>query len=211
MRSVFFSWLQTLEEELFGNNEESPAFVEFLEFLGEKIELHNFKGWASERGLKAINTPTPCLTLMPCQLQSVSAMTAVLLPWWRISCQTRFWLCLQFPRRAGRDSRADRHRIRLLQLPQQGGHVPCVHKAALHRGGHPAGTVIGPEASTPSMIQYKPSDKFAYGCPGATFLHVAHRTQTNCICMKKSWVWITLNPILYCLHFQAAFLLASDL
>lgn len=35
---------QTSEEELFGNSEESPAFVEFLEFLGEKIELHNFKG-----------------------------------------------------------------------------------------------------------------------------------------------------------------------
>uniref|UniRef100_A0A3B5QAM9 RAP1 GTPase activating protein a n=2 Tax=Xiphophorus maculatus TaxID=8083 RepID=A0A3B5QAM9_XIPMA len=36
---------QTSEEELFGNSEESPAFVEFLEFLGEKIELHNFKGF----------------------------------------------------------------------------------------------------------------------------------------------------------------------
>lgn len=36
--------LQTVEEELFGNNEESPAFVEFLEFLGQKIELHDFKG-----------------------------------------------------------------------------------------------------------------------------------------------------------------------
>lgn len=40
----FLCWLQTSEEELFGNSEESPAFVEFLEFLGEKIELHNFKG-----------------------------------------------------------------------------------------------------------------------------------------------------------------------
>lgn len=40
-----FSLLQTSEEELFGNNEESPAFVEFLEFLGEKIELHDFKGY----------------------------------------------------------------------------------------------------------------------------------------------------------------------
>lgn len=40
-----FSLLQTTEEELFGNNEESPAFVEFLEFLGEKIELHDFKGY----------------------------------------------------------------------------------------------------------------------------------------------------------------------
>ncbi|XP_068452931.1 rap1 GTPase-activating protein 1 isoform X6 [Clinocottus analis] len=36
---------QTSEEELFGNSKESPAFVEFLEFLGEKIELHNFKGF----------------------------------------------------------------------------------------------------------------------------------------------------------------------
>ncbi|XP_058258572.1 rap1 GTPase-activating protein 1 isoform X9 [Hemibagrus wyckioides] len=36
---------QTSEEELFGNSEESPAFLEFLEFLGEKIELHDFKGF----------------------------------------------------------------------------------------------------------------------------------------------------------------------
>ncbi|KAM7405078.1 hypothetical protein PAMP_012366 [Pampus punctatissimus] len=36
---------KTSEEELFGNSEESPAFVDFLEFLGEKIELHNFKGY----------------------------------------------------------------------------------------------------------------------------------------------------------------------
>ncbi|KAM4612947.1 rap1 GTPase-activating protein 1 [Polymixia lowei] len=36
---------QTSEEELFGNMEESPAFIEFLEFLGEKIELHDFKGF----------------------------------------------------------------------------------------------------------------------------------------------------------------------
>ncbi|XP_043080970.1 rap1 GTPase-activating protein 1 isoform X3 [Puntigrus tetrazona] len=36
---------QTSEEELFGNNEESPAFMEFLEFLGQKIELHDFKGF----------------------------------------------------------------------------------------------------------------------------------------------------------------------
>lgn len=40
----FIVWLQTSEEELFGNSEESPAFVEFLAFLGEKVELHNFRG-----------------------------------------------------------------------------------------------------------------------------------------------------------------------
>lgn len=44
-----FSLLQTTEEELFGNNEESPAFVEFLEFLGEKIELHDFKGYIDKQ------------------------------------------------------------------------------------------------------------------------------------------------------------------
>ncbi|KAM8753744.1 rap1 GTPase-activating protein 1-like isoform 11-T11 [Acanthopagrus schlegelii] len=42
---IYQKFGQTSEEELFGNSEESPAFVEFLEFLGEKIELHNFKGF----------------------------------------------------------------------------------------------------------------------------------------------------------------------
>ncbi|XP_061741722.1 rap1 GTPase-activating protein 1-like isoform X3 [Nerophis ophidion] len=42
---VYQRFGQTTEEELFGNVEESPAFVEFLEFLGQKIELHDFKGF----------------------------------------------------------------------------------------------------------------------------------------------------------------------
>ncbi|XP_042265141.1 rap1 GTPase-activating protein 1-like isoform X7 [Thunnus maccoyii] len=42
---IYQKFGQTSEEELFGNSEESPAFVDFLEFLGEKIELHNFKGF----------------------------------------------------------------------------------------------------------------------------------------------------------------------
>ncbi|XP_051517242.1 rap1 GTPase-activating protein 1-like isoform X3 [Myxocyprinus asiaticus] len=42
---VYQKFGQTSEEELFENNEESPAFVEFLEFLGQKIELHDFKGF----------------------------------------------------------------------------------------------------------------------------------------------------------------------
>uniref|UniRef100_A0A3B5ALV6 Rap1 GTPase-activating protein 1-like n=1 Tax=Stegastes partitus TaxID=144197 RepID=A0A3B5ALV6_9TELE len=42
---IYQKFGQTSEEELFGNSEESPAFVEFLEFLGERIELHNFKGF----------------------------------------------------------------------------------------------------------------------------------------------------------------------
>lgn len=35
---------QTSEEELFGNNEETPAFKEFLSLLGDNIELQDFKG-----------------------------------------------------------------------------------------------------------------------------------------------------------------------
>lgn len=35
---------QTTEEELFGNNETSPAFDEFLELLGQKIKLKDHKG-----------------------------------------------------------------------------------------------------------------------------------------------------------------------
>uniref|UniRef100_A0A673A0I1 Rap1 GTPase-activating protein 1-like n=1 Tax=Sphaeramia orbicularis TaxID=375764 RepID=A0A673A0I1_9TELE len=42
---IYQKFAQTTEEELFGNMEESPAFVEFLEFLGHKIELHDFKGF----------------------------------------------------------------------------------------------------------------------------------------------------------------------
>ncbi|KAG9352885.1 hypothetical protein JZ751_017461 [Albula glossodonta] len=42
---IYQKFGQTSEEELFWNNEESPAFVEFLEFLGQKIELHDFKGF----------------------------------------------------------------------------------------------------------------------------------------------------------------------
>ncbi|MBV98056.1 Rap1 GTPase-activating protein 2, partial [Eschrichtius robustus] len=36
---------QTLEEELFGNSEESPAFKEFLDLLGDTITLQDFKGF----------------------------------------------------------------------------------------------------------------------------------------------------------------------
>ncbi|XP_078026536.1 rap1 GTPase-activating protein 1 isoform X8 [Epinephelus lanceolatus] len=42
---IYQKFGQTSEEELFGNMEESPSFVEFLEFLGHKIELHDFKGF----------------------------------------------------------------------------------------------------------------------------------------------------------------------
>ncbi|XP_019396940.1 PREDICTED: rap1 GTPase-activating protein 1 isoform X1 [Crocodylus porosus] len=36
---------QTSEEELFSTNEESLAFVEFLELLGQKVKLQDFKGF----------------------------------------------------------------------------------------------------------------------------------------------------------------------
>ncbi|TFJ98487.1 Rap1 GTPase-activating protein 1 [Platysternon megacephalum] len=36
---------QTSEEELFGTTEESLAFVEFLDFLGQKVQLQDFKGF----------------------------------------------------------------------------------------------------------------------------------------------------------------------
>ncbi|XP_073472815.1 rap1 GTPase-activating protein 2 isoform X4 [Aquarana catesbeiana] len=36
---------QTLEEELFGNNEESAAFTEFLALLGDTVLLQDFKGF----------------------------------------------------------------------------------------------------------------------------------------------------------------------
>ncbi|NWY48906.1 RPGP1 protein, partial [Sylvia atricapilla] len=35
---------QTSEEELFGTTEESPAFAEFLDILGQRVQLRDFKG-----------------------------------------------------------------------------------------------------------------------------------------------------------------------
>ena len=70
---------------------------------------------------------------------------------------------LQFPWWVRRDSRADWYWICLLQLPQQRGHVPRVHKATFHRRGHPAGTVMQYQTNTPFMIHYQLSDRFPLG------------------------------------------------
>ncbi|KAM9505494.1 rap1 GTPase-activating protein 1 isoform 39-T40 [Salvelinus alpinus] len=53
---IYQKFGQTSEVELFGNSAESPAFVEFLEFLGEKVELHDFKGFRG--GLDVIHGQT---------------------------------------------------------------------------------------------------------------------------------------------------------
>ncbi|XP_067362525.1 rap1 GTPase-activating protein 2a isoform X6 [Channa argus] len=42
---IYQKFGQTSEEELFGNNEETPAFKEFLGILGDNIELQYFKGF----------------------------------------------------------------------------------------------------------------------------------------------------------------------
>ncbi|KAI4902343.1 hypothetical protein NFI96_014074, partial [Prochilodus magdalenae] len=42
---IYQKFGQTSEEELFGNNEETPAFAEFLSTLGDNIELQDFKGF----------------------------------------------------------------------------------------------------------------------------------------------------------------------
>ncbi|XP_052472657.1 rap1 GTPase-activating protein 2 isoform X5 [Carassius gibelio] len=42
---IYQKFGQTTEEELFGNNEETPAFTEFLSVLGDNIQLQDFKGF----------------------------------------------------------------------------------------------------------------------------------------------------------------------
>uniref|UniRef100_A0A672MXB3 Rap-GAP domain-containing protein n=1 Tax=Sinocyclocheilus grahami TaxID=75366 RepID=A0A672MXB3_SINGR len=42
---IYQKFGQTTEERLFGNNEETPAFTEFLSVLGDNIELQDFKGF----------------------------------------------------------------------------------------------------------------------------------------------------------------------
>jgi len=36
--------LKTTEEEVFSNTEESLGFLEFLDFLGDRIQLQDFRG-----------------------------------------------------------------------------------------------------------------------------------------------------------------------
>lgn len=47
---------QTIEEELFANNDSSPEFEEFLEVLGKKIKLKDHKGYRG--GLDIVNGHT---------------------------------------------------------------------------------------------------------------------------------------------------------
>lgn len=50
---VFF---QCKEEELFGNVSHSPAMDEFLDLLGERVQLKDFKGYRG--GLDIVNGQT---------------------------------------------------------------------------------------------------------------------------------------------------------
>ncbi|KAM6236638.1 LOW QUALITY PROTEIN: rap1 GTPase-activating protein 1 [Spheniscus humboldti] len=42
---IYQNWGRTSEEELFGTTEESPAFTEFLDVLGQRVQLRDFKGF----------------------------------------------------------------------------------------------------------------------------------------------------------------------
>ncbi|XP_016158397.1 PREDICTED: rap1 GTPase-activating protein 2 [Ficedula albicollis] len=73
---IYQKFRQTQEEELFGNNEESTAFKNFLSFLGDTITLQDFKG----QGWKAVcgNVPCPASRLSQRRLLVVTAETPVL-------------------------------------------------------------------------------------------------------------------------------------
>ncbi|KAL0972797.1 hypothetical protein UPYG_G00194870 [Umbra pygmaea] len=55
---IYQKFGQTSEEELFGNNDETPAFREFLSILGDRVELHDFKGFRG--GLDVSHGQTGC-------------------------------------------------------------------------------------------------------------------------------------------------------
>ncbi|XP_032823953.2 rap1 GTPase-activating protein 1 isoform X4 [Petromyzon marinus] len=55
---IYQKFGQTSEEEVFGNNEESAAFVQFLELLGETVQLQGFTGFRG--GLDVTHGQTGC-------------------------------------------------------------------------------------------------------------------------------------------------------
>lgn len=86
--------LQTSEEELFGTTEESPAFTEFLDVLGQRVQLRDFKGCVRGYwGGKDQQAQGACLFHPPTHPPT------------------------QVPRGAGCDPRTDRQRVGLLPLP----------------------------------------------------------------------------------------------
>ncbi|XP_078467398.1 LOW QUALITY PROTEIN: rap1 GTPase-activating protein 1 [Lampetra planeri] len=62
---IYQKFGQTSEEEVFGNNEESAAFVQFLELLGGTVQLQGFKGFRGgldvthgQTGVESRESPT---------------------------------------------------------------------------------------------------------------------------------------------------------
>lgn len=81
---------QTSEEELFGTTEESPAFTEFLDILGQRVQLRDFKGCVMGCWVRGTRGS---------QVQGACPPTT------------------QVSGGAGCDPRADRQRVGLLPLP----------------------------------------------------------------------------------------------
>ncbi|XP_026717600.1 rap1 GTPase-activating protein 2 [Athene cunicularia] len=65
---IYQKFRQTQEEELFGNNEESTAFKNFLSFLGDTITLQDFKGY-KEQKLSKVKPKVSLRQAQPRQLQ----------------------------------------------------------------------------------------------------------------------------------------------
>ena len=56
---------QVTEEQLFGNRQITPAFQEFLDLLGQKIDLKDHKGYIKIIKFKPVLEPVSLLTRIP--------------------------------------------------------------------------------------------------------------------------------------------------
>ena len=140
-------YLQTTEEELFGNKSHSPAMEEFLELLGHRVRLKDFKGWLPfyARLHSHYSLPGVC-----CQFRSNFKLTIIIVIKTQAcslddlvtvatasSCPA--WCSAQVSRWFGHQSWPDWGGVSVHNIHGQGDHVPCVHTTAPCWGRSTAG------------------------------------------------------------------------
>lgn len=133
---------QVSEEELFSNNEETPVFQDFLQLLGDTVELQDFKGW-EKFPLWSPQAPEDTHSV-PIINVSIEVGPSVLEYWpqYRPGGFARF-LCPLHPgqvsRRSGCVTWSNWFPVCLHPAQTAGDHVPRVYQAALHWGRCTAG------------------------------------------------------------------------
>lgn len=142
---------QVSEEELFSNNEETPAFKDFLQLLGDTVDLQDFKGWdmfpskTPKSTRRCTFSPNyQCFYIQNPLCQAVNQIkvfcASVFLDLGGLYIYFALSTPVQVSRRPGCVTWSNWFSVCLHHTQTAGDHVPRVYQAALHRGRCTAGS-----------------------------------------------------------------------